>query len=119
MARSNYKKDESIKVIFKATAGAVSVNVDVFDETDVLDAAQSGAMVQAGVSDRWSKSFIPNANGDWSIEITDSEGAKVIKHYSVGAYNIGSIGSNVQSVESKVDLVQTKVDSLQSPPMIG
>lgn len=119
MAKRDYQVNQTIKVIFKATVGATSVNLDVFDETDVLDVAQSGAMVQLGSSDRWSKEFTPDTNGDWSIEVTDDIGGKVIKHYSVGNYNIDSIGANVQSVESKVDNVGVKINNLQSPPMIG
>lgn len=119
MAKRDYQKDQPIKVVFKATAGATSVNMDVFDEADTLDATQSGAMTQLGTSNRWTKTFTPDANGDWSIEITDDKGAEVIKHYSVGDFNISSVGAGVATVESKVDNVQTSVDNLQSPPMIG
>jgi len=103
MSRRNYKINESIKVLFKATNGSTSVNMDVFDETDTQDVAQSGAMTQLGASNRWIASFTPDANGDWSILCSDNKGGEVVKHFSVGDYNIQSIGANVQSVETKVD----------------
>lgn len=119
MGIRNYQVNQSIKVIFKATPGATSANMDVFDEADTLDATQSGAMTQIGSTNRWTKDFTPDANGDWSIEITDSFGAQVIKHYSVGNYNIDSIGADVATIDGKVDIIDAKIDGLQSPPMIG
>jgi len=119
MGKKNYEVNDPTPVIFKATKNATAVNMDVFDEVSVLDAAQSGPMTQIGSSNRWQGSFTPDAEGDWSIEITDNLGGEAIKHYSVGNYNVNSIGANVQSVETKVDNLDVKVDNLQSPPQIG
>lgn len=103
MARKNYKTGETIKVYYRAIPGSTSANMNVYDETDVLDSGQSGAMTQLGSSDRWIKTFTPDVDGDWHVEITDSKGGDVIKHFSVGQYNVQSIGANLQSVETKVD----------------
>lgn len=119
MARKDYKKDEAIRVLFRATPGSTSVNMDVYDETDTLDAGQSGAMTQLGGSNRWVKEFTPDANGNWSVHVTDNEGSSVIKDYSIGNYNIDSVGAGVATVESKIDAlenispaeVNTEVDS--------
>lgn len=103
MARKDYKINESIRVLYRAIAGSTSVNMDVYDETDTLDVAQSGAMTQLGASDRWVKDFTPDANGNWSVNCSDNNGGSVPKDYSIGDYNIDSVGAGVATVESKVD----------------
>jgi len=104
MGQKNYKKNEPIRVLYRAIPGSTSVNMDVFDETDTLDSGQSGAMAQFGTSDRWTGVFTPGENGNWSINCTDDKGGSVPKDYSIGDYNIDSVGAGVATVESKVDL---------------
>lgn len=119
MARKDYKINEAIRVIYRAIPGSTSVNMDVYDETDTLDSGQSGAMTQLGSSDRWIGTFTPDANGNWSINITDSKGGDVIRDYSVGDYNVDSVGAGVASVDAKIDAlnnistadVNTEVDT--------
>lgn len=119
MAQKNYKKDEAIRVLYRAIPGSTSATLNVYDETDTQDAVQSGAMTQLGATDRWIKTFTPDANGNWSVHITDSKGGSVIKDYSVGDYNVDSVGATAASIESKVDAlndvstseVNTEVDS--------
>jgi len=103
MGQKNYKKDEAIRILYRAIPGSASVNMDVYDETDTQDAAQSGAMTQLGSSDRWSKEFTPDENGNWSVHITDSKGGDVIRDYSIGDYNISTVGATAASIEAKVD----------------
>lgn len=103
MGQKNYKINEAIRVLYRAIPGAVSANMDVYDETDTLDVGQSGAMAQIGSTDRWIGNFTPDANGNWSINITDSKGSDVIRDYSIGNYNVDSVGAGVASVDAKVD----------------
>lgn len=119
MARRDYKKDEPIRVLYRASAGATSVNMDVYDETDTLDAVQSGAMTQLGSTNRWVATFTPDANGAWSVNITDDQGADVIRDYSVGDYNVSDIGAGVATNEAKLDALASAVAAISSPPMIG
>lgn len=136
MARKDYKVDEQIRVMYRAIDGSTSVNMDVFDETDTLDSGQSGTMVQLGTSNRWVKSFTPDANGNWSVVCSDDKGGNVPRDYSVGDYNIQSIGAGVASVDAKVDASEASIrgaddDTLKTisdqidvlpqvnPPMIG
>ena len=142
MALLNYKVSEPIQVIFQA-AGAASgivVTMNVYDEAGVLDAGQSGAMVEIGTTGRYKKSFTPDANGEWSVQIADANGGKAVASYSVGTYNLQSIGATGASIEAKVDIVDANIDtlasdlatmdgkidiidaklaSIQAPPMIG
>ncbi|MHA1883068.1 MAG: hypothetical protein ACTSUO_08490 [Candidatus Thorarchaeota archaeon] len=121
MAIKNYKVGEPIKVLYLAPnrqSGLTDVKCNVYDATDTLDAAQSGYMEEIGSSGRYKHYFTPDTEGDWSVEIIVESlgGGTVIKHYSVGHYNIQEIGANLQSVEYKIDSIR---DNIISPPMIG
>lgn len=116
MALLNYKVNEAIQVIYQA-AGAVSginVTMNVFDEAQVLDAVQSGLMTEIGSTGRYQKSFTPDAGGNWIVEIADTKNGKAVANYSVGDFNLGSVGTIVSSVETKVDTAQAAIDSVAS-----
>ena len=119
MAIKNYKIGEAITVIVRMSAGSTSVNMDVYDELEALDGVQSGAMTQIGTSKRWKKIFTPDAEGDWHIEVQDDLGGEAIKHYSVGQFNINTIGADVATLDAKVDAIDVKVNNIKNPPMIG
>jgi len=114
MGLRNYKVNEAIRVVYQATGtgSGLTVNMKVYDETDVEDVAQAAVMTEIGSTGRYVASFTPDAEGDWSVQVTDSDGGEGVKHFSVGSYNIQEIGANLQSVE-------TKVDNIKSPPIIG
>ena len=121
MARKNYKLNEPILVLYQAPnreSGLIDVKFEVFNATDVLDAAQSGHMTELGASGRYKHFFTPDTEGDWSVQITieSTNAGAMIKHYSVGCYNVQEIGADLQSVEMKVDNLYGKIES---PPMIG
>ena len=88
MGRQNYKVDSPIKVRYQASGceSGLTVTMAVFDELDVEDTSQSGTMTERGTSGRYIKSFTPDAEGEWSVEISDTEGGKVVKQFSVGSY---------------------------------
>jgi hypothetical protein len=119
MAKADYKVNESITVIVRMKAGATSVNMDVYDELDALDAIQSGAMTQIGTSKIWKKTFTPDTEGDWHIKVFDDLGGETIKHYSVGQFNINAIGADVATLDAKVDAIDGKLTNIENPPMIG
>jgi len=128
MAVKNYKVDEAIKVEYQAAgaASALTVQMDVYDEADVLDAGQSGVMVEKGSTGRYVLSFTPDAEGEWSAHISDSNGGNAVRQFSVGTDNISSVASRLTTVEgkvdtldTKVDAINTKVDALESPPMVA
>ncbi len=128
MAEKNYARDEVIKVEYQ-TSGAGSgliVNMTVYDELDVEDAPQNAVMVEKGLTGRYVATFTPDADGEWSVHITDSVGGRAVRQFSVGTYNIDSVGTKVAIVEGKVDVLGVKIDAIDSeldsftsPPMIG
>lgn len=112
MAQENYKFNQAIKIDYQAAGSAtgLTVQMDVYDEADVLDSGQStGAMVEQGTRGKYSKSFTPDAIGDWRIEIDDGAGGKAIRHFSVGAENVNSIGSKIDTIDSAVADVDADV----------
>jgi len=131
MSQKNYKKDEAIKVIYQA-AGAetgATIDMEIYDESGAKDVVNfpDVVMSEIGASGRYEGSFTPDAIGDWSVQIQKNDATgKVVKHFSVGDYNVSDVGSNVAVVDGKVDALDTKVDTvnskidgLTSPPMVG
>jgi len=119
MSKKDYKVNEAIKVVYKAQTLVSQVDMLVFDEVDVLMTTVN--MTQLGISKRWSGDFTPDAEGDWHVEVDDSGGGEVIKHFSIGSYNLQDIGADISTTEAKVDILDGKIDAIniQSPPMIG
>lgn len=121
--------DATIKLPSSLDLTDRTVILQVFDATDTLDAAQSGAMSVGSKPYKFSKDFTPDANGQWSTEIFVEDdidpGTPIygpfFRDYSVGNYNQQSIGANVATVESKVDSLQTSVNEIDisDPPMLG
>lgn len=128
MARKNYKVDDPIKVEYQASgAGSgLIVNMTVFDELDVEDVAQSTVMAEKGSTGRYVATFTPDAEGEWSVHIVDSAGGKGVRQFSVGDYNVASIGAKITTVEGKVDAlavdvaaIDVELDAFTCPPMIA
>ena len=128
MSKKNYKVNEAIQVRYQASGAGTGLTVDmvVFDELDVEDVGQTTTMIEKEVSGRYTATFTPDAEGEWSLHIADSAGGKVVKQYSIGEYNVTSVGAKVATVESKVDAIDSKVDAIDSeldsftsPPMIA
>jgi len=114
MALKNYKVDEAINVVYQA-AGAktgIVVTMNVYDEAEEIDAGQSGAMTEIGASGRYQKEFTPDANGEWSVQIADAGGGKAVSTYSVGEFNVDSVGAAVATTEAKVDTAVADVGTL-------
>lgn len=133
MAQENYKVNQVIKVDFQATGSQTGlvVQMDVYDEGDILDAGQSGAMVELGARGKYTKDFTPDAIGDWRTEINDGIGGKIIQNYSVGAENVASVGGKIDALNdlSAVEIqgadgdtlktLSDQMDGITSPPMVG
>jgi len=117
MANKNYLVNEAIQVIYQPS-GAKSgqtVTMEIFDETGVKDAVDypDVTMTEISTTGRYIGTFTPDTQGEWIIMASyGNNKGKVVKQYSVGGYNIDSIGQTVDSIES-----QTL--GIDSPPIIG
>ena len=121
MADKSYKLNEPIDVVYQASGAhtAITVTMSVYDEVGVLDAGQSGAMVEIGATGRYKKSFTPDAEGLWIVQVGDTNGGKAVKSFSVGTTNIAEIGATVATINAKIDDLQATVDGMEAPPMIA
>jgi len=128
VAEELYKVNSPIRVDYQASIGSTTVTMDVYDETDTKDIAQSGAMIQVGMTRTWKKSFTPDEVGDWRVECYDDKGGRVPRSFSVGVKNLQDIGTEMAkdstvakeaTLNSRLDAISAKLDSIASPPMIG
>jgi len=124
MADKLYKVSEAIKVFYQAPNAATgkTVNMEVYDETNTIVVGGPTVLTEVGSSGRYQGTFTPDAAGDWSVQIQISDGTgKVVKAYSVGSYNVDTIGTDVAAVDSALTTVDTvlgtvdgKVDDVDS-----
>ena len=114
MAEKNFKVNEPIQVEYRAKKSKTGATVvlDVFDETGALDALKGVAAMPEPNSDGvYIASFTPDAQGEWVVYVYESGKAsdKVIRKYSVGGYDLDTVGQTVDAIEAEAG----------SPPMIG
>lgn len=117
MALKNYAVNEAIQVTYQpdnAKSGE-TVTMEIFDETGAKDAVNFPDVVFTEIltTGRYNGSFIPDAQGEWIVMVSYGSGkGKVVRQYSVGNYNLDSVGQLATSIESQTI-------GLDSPPMIG
>ena len=119
MARKDYKVSEEIKVTYQAPGAAtgLTVTMEIYDETGAKDGVNfpDVTMTEIGSSGRYQASFTPDALGEWVIQISDTNGGKVVKQYSVGGYNLDGIGTAVDGLNDvSTAEVNTEVDTALS-----
>jgi hypothetical protein len=87
----------------------------VRDETDTIEGTPltlGSGLTQVGATKIVKGSFVPDAQGIWSVQIVDDTGMDIVKQFIVGDYSISSIGALAATIESKIDaqnLVLTQI----------
>ena len=133
MAQKSYKVGEAIEVIYQAQNGesAIIVNMEIYDQDHTLVVGGPTVMTELGSSGRYYASFIPDALGEWSVQIEKFDGTgKAVKSFSVGGHNVHDVGVKVETIENSTTnlgtnlgivegKVDTVIDNLGSPSMIG
>lgn len=116
MALKSYKISEAIQVIYQAAGAATGLTVDmqIYDETGAAFTTAPQAMAEIGATGRYQASFTPDAQGEWHAQLVDSGGGKALKQFSIGAYNVDSVGGLVGTVNTNVGTVDTKVVAVQT-----
>jgi len=128
----DYKINTPITAFYQAPNAktGLTVNMDVFDETQAKDAGKSTTMTEMGTTGRYSASFTPDAKGWWLVMMYDTAGGgkgPVIKTYKVTDEDVDSIGTKVGNTETNIrgadsdDLktISDQIDTLESPAMVG
>lgn len=133
MAQKSFKVGEAVEVVYQAqnAATGVVINMEVYDETHTIVAGGPTVLTELGASGRYYASFVPDIEGEWSVQIEQVDGiGKATKSFSVGARNIQDIGAKVDTIENStttlgtnIGIVEGKVDTVinnqGSPSMIG
>ena len=133
MAQKSYKVGEAIEIIYQTqnAASGVVVNMEVYDEAHIIVAGGPTILTELGASGRYYANFIPNAEGEWSVQIEQVGGiGKATKSFSVGIRNIQDVGAKVDIIDNStttlgtnLGIVEGKVDIIignqSSPSMIG
>ncbi len=131
MAQKSYKVNEAIEIVYQTLNSATgkTINMEVYDESHTLVAGGPTVLTELGTTGRYYGPFTPDAVGEWSVQIEESDGTgKVTKAFSVGTYNLVDVGSqadaiktdtasistSVDTVDGKVDTVDTKVSAVDA-----
>jgi len=106
-----------------------TVKLDVYDEVDALDAAQSVTLTS--LNHKYKAAFTPDEDGAWRVELyveddnTSEKTFEFIRDYSVGNFNTDDVGALTTTVENKVDQIGVIVMDIQNTgggsdaPMLG
>ena len=150
MAEKNCKVNEAQEIVYQApnAASGLDIRADVYDQNKALKFVDV-SLVEVDSTGTYRASFTPDAAGEWQAiiyEFVDSatRNGQVTKRYSVGAYNVDSVGvamakdstvakdntvakeatlvgvdTQLDTVETKIDNIVTSVGSLDTPPMVS
>jgi len=117
MAIKNYAVGEAIPVEY-VTDGFKSgetVTMEIFDDALVKDIVNfpDVTMIERTEEPIYDGSFTPDAQGEWLVLCSYGSGkGQIIKKFSVGGYNLDSVGQTV-------DVIEVQTTGLDSPAMIG
>lgn len=117
MGQKDYAVEVAIPVEYSTDGfkSGETVTMEIFDESLAKDAINfpDVTMVERATVPIYDGSFTPDAQGEWLVLCSYGTGkGKVIKKFSVGNYNLDSVGQ-------KVDTIVSQTAGLDSPAMIG
>jgi len=116
---SAYQEEPSMaktfEVVYQAAGAATgkTVQIDVYKPDKSKDEAQSGAATEIGTTGRYYKSFDADAPG-WSIQCSDNDGGKAVKHYGPDIYDAAGVTDVVADVQTAVDAVALAIATLDT-----
>jgi len=144
MAERNFAINEPITVIYQAPnkESGLTIEVEIFLPSGDKDSNfPDFTLTERGSTGTYVGTFTPDAAGDWQVLVHKDDGdGQVTKKYSVGSYNVETVGEKISdtktvvdnvhtkvanldtqmdTVETKVDNIDTKVSALDTPPMIS
>jgi flagellin-like hook-associated protein FlgL len=118
MAEKNLLVNEAVELTYQAPnreTGLVGVLAEIYLPTGQKDAVNfpDVELVEVGATGIYTGIFTPDAVGDWLAIYHDAEGdGQVFKRYSVGAYNVSSVGAAVNTVDGKIVTVSSAVTTV-------
>lgn len=114
MAEKNYKVNEAIEVVYQAPnaeSGLSGVVAEVYLPDGAKDSGfPDVALVELDSEGVYKGEFTPDEAGEWVAICHKSDGdGQVVKRYSVGSYNVHSVGEAVANVDGDVATLDGKV----------
>jgi hypothetical protein len=98
-----------------AATGLAGVVAEIYlpsGEKDLVNFADV-ALVEIAATGIYQGVFTPNAQGEWIVLCHKANGdGQLAKQYSIGAYDVTSVGTAVTTVDGKVVTVSNKVDTV-------
>lgn len=117
MVQGNFKVGEDIEVVYQAkNAGTgLTIQMDVYDETHIINNSLSAQMSEIGSTGRYFGVYSPDAEGPWTAVMYNISTGKghAVKTFMVGGHNIDSIGDAV-SVLPNISAIELDHDALES-----
>ena len=120
MADRLYKINEPIAISYQAPAaesGLVGVVAEIYLPNGQKDSSfPDVALVEIESTGNYIGTFTPNAMGTWRVIRHKADGGgQLPSAYSVGGYDVHTVGANVDAVSSKIDALDVKVSSWSAP----
>ena len=116
MAQKDYAINEVINVEYNTDGfkSGETITMEIFDETLAKDIITFPDTTMAERTDApmYDGSFTPDAQGEWLVLCHYGGKGNVINKYSVGGYNLDSVGQ-------KIDAIETQTLGIDSPARIG
>jgi hypothetical protein len=124
MALRNYKVGESIEIVYQApnkASGLLNVVSEIYLPGDPPQKNPvyfpDIVLVEIGTTGTYRGEFEPNAQGEWKVITHKADGdGQVISKYSVGAYDVHTVGEAVGTVDTKASGIKSKTDNLPGDP---
>lgn len=117
MAEKLYKVLEAIELGYQAPnkeTGLVGIVAEIYLPNKQKDSTFPDVeLVEVGATGTYRGEFTPDAQGTWQVIMHKADGdSQVTKSFSVGAFNVHTVGEAVVAVDSAVGGVDTKVTAV-------
>jgi hypothetical protein len=130
MAEKNYKVNEPIKIVYQAPGkqSGLTVTAEIILPGDVKDSNFPDIVLTEVLGKGiYADTFTPDQVGEWeSIVHLPGDAGQVVKRYSVGNFDVDTVGNRadsikttVEGIDTQLDTVETKIDNIDTPPMIS
>jgi uncharacterized protein YlzI (FlbEa/FlbD family) len=117
MAEKLYKVNEAIELGYQAPnkeTGLLGIVAEIYLPNKQKNSNFPDVeMVEVGATGTYRCEFTPDVQGTWQVIMHKADGdSQVTKSYSVGAFNVHTVGEAVVAVDSAVGGVDTKVTAV-------
>jgi hypothetical protein len=119
MAEKLYKVNEVIELGYQAPnkeTGLIGIVAEIYLPNKQKNSFHPDVtLVEVAATGTYRGEFTPDEQGTWQVIMHKADGdSQVTKSYSVGAYNVHSVGEAVDAVDTALGGVDTKVTAVNT-----